>query len=256
MQEPIGNVGSDFIRLKSRDVLKQLLKRDEGNYGAARSKLNQHMRVLDDAVALFITRLQEAYRSADAWRANAPVQLSIAMAASTLNCVLLTRHGILLGYYPEVRDLFRGCFERVTRCVLFHMDGDEAHRFLAGVAIQQSHVDDRLTPLLSRVDAGETGAARDFRGLYRFLHDVVQSSLGTTELGTGDSGLARLVGRPEMESLFGGVLSAENGKAHIAVLTLIVLFALSALRIVLGEGPSDWVAELDRVKAECSGLLE
>lgn len=85
--------------------------------------------MLDRAIALHIEALQGAHKILDDWKAKPNLKAAIAMAGSALNYILIARHGIQLGYYPEARDLLTGCHECITRCYLIHSDDEATARF-------------------------------------------------------------------------------------------------------------------------------
>jgi len=140
MDDKIWHISSGFVKFKPQDVLKSILNDDKANNDKAQSELGKEIELLDTAIALYIELLQAAYRRIDEWKNVASFRAAIAMAGSALNYILLARHGILLGYYPEARDLLRGCYERITCCSVFFVDEKEARRFLSGEKISPSDV--------------------------------------------------------------------------------------------------------------------
>jgi len=152
MEEKIWYLTDDFIKLPAGAVLKNILRNDKKNYDRAESELDEDIKVLDDAITLYVESLQAAYRQIDKWKVNDSNRAAIAMMISTLNYILLARHGILLGYYPEVCDLLRSCYERISRCYLFFFDGETARRFLEGKQIWQNEVNQKLSKLEEDLD--------------------------------------------------------------------------------------------------------
>jgi hypothetical protein len=62
MEEYIWHLTNDFNKLPPRDVLKNILGDDRKNYDRAESELGEDIRLLDDAITLYIESLQAAYR--------------------------------------------------------------------------------------------------------------------------------------------------------------------------------------------------
>ena len=147
MATEIWHLADDFTKLPARDVLDNVLRDDRKNSERAESELAADIRLLDDAIVLYVEALQAAYRLTDKWKDNSCNQAATAMLASALNYILLARHGILLGYYPEAHDLLRSCYERISRCYLFFYSKRFANRFLAGKKIAQCEVDEELSRL-------------------------------------------------------------------------------------------------------------
>jgi hypothetical protein len=145
MANEIWHLTNDFLKLPAREVLKNILRDDKRNYDRAVSELSEDIKLLDDTIVLYAEVLQAAFRIIDKWKNNNSNRAAMAMLISNLNYILLARHGILLGYFPEVRDLLRSCYERTSRCYLFFYSKEFAGRFLSGKQIKQYIVDEELS---------------------------------------------------------------------------------------------------------------
>ncbi len=95
MGNEIWHLTDDFTKLPARDTLKNILRDDRKNSERAESELAKDIKLLDDAIVLYMEALQAAYRLIDEWKDNNSNRAAIAMLTSTLNYVLLARHGIL-----------------------------------------------------------------------------------------------------------------------------------------------------------------
>ena len=251
MEEKIWHLTDDFNKLPARDVLKNILRDDRKNYDRAESELSEDIELLNEAIALYIESLQAAYNLIDKWKGNTSNRAAMAMLVSTLNYILLARHGILLGYYPEVRDLLRSCHERISRCYLFFYDGEAARRFLSGKQIMQSEVDRKLSRLEEASDKRKElfEALRKWYGLFS---DVLHPNLKSFEARYGEKNLGERVG---LQFLLGGIMS--TGYGHVTILRIIqtVLSALRILGIILPEESGRWDENYQQIQRSHDEML-
>jgi len=70
MGDEIWHPDYDFVKLPAGDILRNILTADRRNYGKAESELAEDIKLLDDAVILYIEPLQAAYRDVNEWKAN------------------------------------------------------------------------------------------------------------------------------------------------------------------------------------------
>jgi len=250
MGNEIWHLTDDFKKLPARDILKNILIDDRKNYDRAESELSEDIELLDDAIVLYVESLQAAYGLVDKWKSNVSNRAAIAMSTSTLNYVLLARHGILLGYYPEVRDLLRSCYERISRCYLFFYSNRFANSFLSGKKIKQHEVDEEL----SRLEKDPDKRKELFTGLrqyYGFFSDVAHPNLRSFEARYGEKDLGERVG---LEYPFGGLMSAELG--HVVVIRILqtVLSALRILGVILPEESGSWDKEYQKISKRCDEM--
>jgi hypothetical protein len=251
MGNEIWHLTDDFTKLPARDILKNILRDDRRNFERAESELTEDIKLLDDSIVLYMEALQAAYRLMDKWKDNSSNRASIAMLTSALNYILLARHGILLGYYPEVRDLLRSCYERISRCYLFFYSKKFANSFLAGKKIKQYEVDEELSRL--EKDPGkEKGLFISLRQYYGFFSDVAHPNLKSFEVRYGKKTLGERVG---LECVLGGFMSAELG--HVTVIRILqtVLSALRILGVILPEESGSWDKEYRRISRRCDTMI-
>jgi len=246
MGNEIWHLTDDFEKLPARDVLKNILRDDRKNYDRAKSELGEDIKLLDDAIVLYMESLQAAYRLIDEWKGNNSNRAAIAMLTSTLNYILLARHGILLGYYPEVRDLLRSCYERISRCYLFFFDGETARRFLAGEQIWQKEVRKKLSKLEEDLDKRKE-LLKSLREHYGFISDVIHSNLKSFEARCGEK-----VG---LQCVFGGLMSSKLGHVTIIRLLQIVLSALKILGIIIHDESGNWDKEYQQISRSLTKVM-
>lgn len=252
MGNEIWHLTDDFNKLPARDVLKNILSDDRKNYDRAESELSEDIELLNEAIVLYIESLQAAYNLIDKWKGNNSNRAAIAMLVSTLNYILLARHGILLGYYPEVRDLLRSCYERISRCYLFFYSKKFANRFLSGKKIKPIEVDDELSRLENDPDKREE-LYIGLRQYYGFMSDVAHPNLKSFEARYGKENLGERVG---LNYFFGGLMSSERGPAVIIRLLQTVLSALRILGVILPEESGSWDKKYQQIRTRCEEMVD
>jgi len=252
MGNEIWHLTDNSNKLPARDVLRNILRDDRKNYDRAESELGEDIKLLDDEMVLYIKSLRAAYRLIDEWKSNDCNRAAIAMIVSTLNYILLARHGILLGYYPEVRDLLRSCYERISRCHLFSLDDETARRFLVGEQIGQKEVDRKLRSLEENPDR-RNELYEGLRRYYRFMSDVAHPNLKSFEARYGDKDLGERVG---LQFVIGGFMSSELGHASIIRLLQIVLIALRILGTIIHDESGGWDKEYQQISKRCKEMVD
>jgi hypothetical protein len=65
MGNEIGHLTDDFTKLPARDVLKNILRDDRSNFERAESELAEDIKLLNDAIVLYMEALRSAYRLID-----------------------------------------------------------------------------------------------------------------------------------------------------------------------------------------------
>jgi len=252
MGNEIWYLTDDFDKLPARDVLKNILSADRANYDKAESELGEDIELLDNAIVLYIEALQAAYRLMDKWKDNKCNQAAIAMIISTLNYILLARHSVLLGYYPEVRDLLRSCHERISRCYLFFHSEKFANEFLCGKEITQSVVDKELSSLETEPGSRKL-LLQDLRQYYEFLSDTAHPNLKSFDARYGGEGLGQRVG---LQYVFGGLMSSELG--HVAIIRVLqtTLSALRILGVISHDESGGWDKEYKQVCERCREMVD
>ena len=252
MEEKIWHLTDDSNTLPPRDLLKNIIRDDKGNYEKAELELGADIKLLDDAITLFIQALQAAYRLTDKWRGNDSNRAAIAMLVSTLNYILLARHGILLGYYPEARDLLRSCFERTLICLLFFHDGKYARRFLSGEKIWPREIRKELSRLEEDTEKSKE-LHKSLNEYYDFLSKVVHPNLKSFEARYGKENLGERVG---LVYLIGGFMSSERGPWVIIRLLQTVLSALRIIGVILPEESGGWDKKYQQIRRRCDEMVD
>lgn len=255
MKEEIWHFHSNFVNEEPKDLLIQLVKDDKANYIRAESELSETIDLLDRALALYIEALQGAYRMIDDWKSRTNFRAAMAMAGSALNYMLLARHSILLGYYPEARNLLRGCHECITRCYLFHADDEVAKRFFSGEPIRQKEVDEKLAQLLGDNDNKKAiyDSLRDsYRNYSAEAHPNIESMILRTLIPEGED-FKDSVG---IHTVFGGVMASNFGETVILPAVSTMRFSLKVLGAVIVEGTGKWKDDLTRIEGEANKTFE
>ena len=252
MEEKIWHLTDDFNKLPARDVLKNILRDDRKNYDRAESELGEDIKLLDDAIILYMESFQAAYRLVDKWKGNVSNRAAMAMLVSTLNYVLLARHGVLLGYYPEVQDLLRSCYERISRCYLLFHDEKFARIFLSGKQISQSTVDKELSKIEQNTSRRDE-LYESLRKYYGFMSDVAHPNLKSFEARYGRERLSERVG---LVYVFGGLMGLKLGHAVIIRLLQTVLSALRILGIIVHDESGSWDREYQQISKRCEEMVD
>ncbi|HJX13833.1 MAG TPA: hypothetical protein VJ377_09975 [Dehalococcoidales bacterium] len=249
--EEIWHLSHDFHKFPARDVLKNIIIDDRKNLERAESELSEDITLLDDAIVLYVESLQAAYSLIDKWKDNNSNRAAIAMIVSCFNYILLARHGILLGYYPEVCDLLRSCYERISRCYLFFHTKEFANKFLSGKPIWQNEVDKQLSKLEEDPEKRE-GLLKKLREYYGFLSGDAHPNLKSFEARYGGKNLGERVG---LDILLGGIMSAGLGRVTIIRLIQVVLSALRILGVILPEGSGRWDKDYQKIRKKCDEMV-
>lgn len=256
MKDQIWHWNGSFLNKNPKDILEKLLKDDKANYKKAESELSGTIELLDRAIILYIEALKGAYRKLDEWKFRLNLRAAMAMAGSALNYVLLARHSILLGYYPEARDLLRGCHERITRCYLFHADDEATNKFFSGEQIKQSEVDNKLAELLGE-DKNKKDILSSLRQSYAYSSAVVHPNIKSLEVRTlpPEEGMdfKECVG---IYTTIGGVMASGFGETVILAAISTMRFALKVIGAVLVEGTGKWKQDFSAIEKEADKLLE
>ncbi len=252
METEIWHLSDDFDKLPARDVLKNILRDDRKNYDRAESELSEDIKLLDDAIILYMESLRAAYQFVDKWKGNDSTRAAIAMLVSTLNYILLARHGILLGYYPEVQDLLRSCYERTSRVYVFFHNEIFARKFLKGKQISQSAVDKEISKI--EEDTSKRDELLDnLRKYYGFMSDVAHPNLKSFVARYGEKDLGERVG---LAFIIGGVMGSKLGHVEIIRIVQTVLSALRILGIIIHDETGSWDKEYQIIRKTCDDMVD
>ncbi|MFC1949558.1 hypothetical protein ACFLW0_05245 [Chloroflexota bacterium] len=252
MENEIWHLNTDFNTLPARDGLQNILRDDRKNYDKAELELGEDIKLLDDALVLYIEALQAGYHQVDKWKDNDSNRAAVAMLISALNYILLARHGILLGYYPEARDLLRSCFERTLSCFLFFHDEKYARRFLSGKKIWQGEIRKELSSLEEDTDKSKELHKR-LNEYYNILSEVVHPNLKSFEARYGEKDLGERVG---LVYVFGGLMGSNFGHVVIIRIVQTVLSALRILGIIFHDETGSWDKEYQEISKKCNEIVD
>lgn len=204
------------------------------------------MNVLDKAIALFISVLQKLYENKSRWEGATNSRAAIAMANSTLNYHLLSRHAVILGYSSETYPLSRACFERITRCIVFQLDEKLAKRFWAGKEIKQGEIRDIISEYFEKkVEGTYKEAKKQISNLYKELSSVTHPHLKTIRFRTvHTSNIADE--NTGINFTYGGESSDIVALMNIADCMTYVMFSLFMLEMLSKEILGTWGNVLER----------
>jgi len=248
MKDDFWHVRNDFLTSEPRQVVRGIFDDDKKNYQKAELELSKEVALLDDALTLFVTSLRGGYHDVDKWRNNVSVKAAVAMANSALNYLFLARHAVMLGYFPECRDLLRSCHERITRCYLFFADKEEAERFFSGKQIEQKDVRKKLSCILaSGNDEKQSEILKMLQASYNHQSQVVHPNLESLSARTDGPETEKLNERVVKYPIFGGMLSSDLGKSVIFAVIQATLFALSVIKVIFEETSGTYDKEFSRI---------
>ena len=118
-----------FVKEKPQDLLANIIFQDNRNARNIPLKAQRDLKALDEALAFFIELLQMIYKQREFWQKDIQKRASVAMVNAALNHHLLARHAVIIGYDAEIFVLYRGCFERMSRALLFQINERIAQDF-------------------------------------------------------------------------------------------------------------------------------
>lgn len=236
-----------FEKEKPSELLATIIRSDDHHVKRLSLKAERLLKSLDESITFFIELLQVAYKNRENWQSSPQIKAGIAMANATLNYLFVARHAVILGYGAEAQMLYRGCFERMTRAIVFQVDERLSKRFWNGKQINQSEINDKISQYLE--GKNEKGIFERIYQSYREIWKIL-SELSHPNLETVKFRVLSLEGRSLNESLgidigMGG-MSNESVISGIIGLMMHVSFSLSLMRILVSEFLSKWNRKLDR----------
>ncbi len=236
-----------FVKENAAELLGTIIRSDDRSARNLSFRAQHDLKALDDSLAFFIELVQLIYKNREDWQGNPQIRASVAMVNATLNYFLLARRSAILGYGAESQMLYRGCFERMTRAVVFQVDQKYADRFWKGDQISQSEVNDKISRYLESENdkAIFKEILKSYKTIWKTLSELSHPNLETIKLR-----MLSVEGRSINDSLgidvgLGGMPN-ENVISGIIGLIMHVTFSLSLMRILVGEFLGKWNRKLDK----------
>ena len=255
---PYWNLNLNLLKGKPKDILQEILRSDEANREQAATEFAKILGKIDKGLLLFIEVIQQALRQHKDWEEDVKLHAAMSMATSLFNYLLLARHTILMGYFSEARSLYRDCFERRTRLMLFRYDEPSARRFLDGKTINQDEVNKKLVTHLIQSEPDRLEIRNALKREYREKSDAVHPSLSGMALRTlvtskGGPALSAKVG---IDTYLGGLLSSELGPPVLFAYMHEVNESLGAIQHVAKEESGGWESDYKDFQKELEALKE
>ena len=248
----IWHISNKLLETNPKDVVKKILEDDKANYERASKELSGVIELLNSSMILFIASVQGAHKRIEHWKGDVSVRAGMAMAEATFNYALLARHSVLLGYISEAEALFRSCYERTTRSLLFFANSEMATRFLEGKKIGQAEVEYKIAEL--EIPGKKEKLYESLREMYGHTSEVVHPNLKSFELRYGmDKNLQENVG---LKPAFGGILNDVIAQAVIGRVIHAMLFILKVIRMKFAEESGEWDKEFKRIYDNNQALLD
>jgi len=236
-----------FVKENAAALLNTIVRSDNHISRNMSYRAQKDLKTLDESLAFFIELLQLIYKNRENWQGSAQIRASVAMANTTLNYFCLARHATILGYGAEAHMLYRGCFERMTRAVVFQVDQRFTDRFWNGDQISQSEVNDKISRYLESKndEALFKEIYQSYKNIWKMLSELSHPNLETIMFR-----ILTVEGKSVSDSLgidvgLGGMQN-ENVISGIIGLIMHVSFSLSLMRILVGEFLGKWNKKLDR----------
>jgi len=242
------HIKDKFLKEKPRDLLANIVLHDGRNARNIPLKAQRDLKDLDEALAFFIELLQVLYKQRESWQEDIQKKASIAMINAALNHHLLARHAVIIGYDAEIFVLYRGCFERMSRALLFLINEKSAKDFWKGKQIMQGRVNSLISRELEmgRGKSMYEAFHRQFKEIWSNLSNVSHPNLSTLNFR-----LLKVEGRTEEESKGIDVpLGGMSGEAIVSIgidmhLTYLE-FSLFMMRVIVGDYFNRWNKKLER----------
>lgn len=239
----IWHLSGSLVSHLPKEILSSLISDDKKNYEKSEQEFKKDIGLLDDALVLYISAIQGAYSVKEQWQNQSTFEAPIILFSSVLNNLLLIRHAILLGYFPETSTLFRNCHERITRGYLFWLNESEATRFLSGKRRKQEEIDDKLTALMEPREKKERETYTLLREQYKHQSEMSHPDLSSFKLRYGDLETEKLREKVLDSPLLGGFLSDDLVKPVVYNALQITLSAISIIKLIFVESSGSYEAD-------------
>ena len=177
---------SDFLADSTNQLTAKIVEDDRRNAAQTEEEISEWLILYDQSLEFLFAAFEAAYRQTGRWVAQDHVRSAMVMLVSATNHLLLIRHAIAFGYYPETQSLLRAVHERSSLALLFISEPDWSRKFLAGDRIDQVNVDRALADSFGDDnDPDDVKAIYDsFRGKFelrsKVTHPNLQSFVGRT----------------------------------------------------------------------------
>ena len=181
------------------------------------------------------------------WKNKSTFEAPIILFSSVLNILLLIRHAMLLGYFPEIPTLFRSCHERITRGYLFWLNETEADRFLSGKTRKQQMIDDKLSAALEPREVEEKNVYSALRGQYTHQSEMSHANLSSFILRYGNLPAQELKEKIIDSPIWGGILFDDLLKPIVYSSLQIILSAISIIKIIFVESSGSYEEDYNRI---------
>lgn len=248
MQQPtFWNIRQDFLKASPEDVLNGVIGDDRNNYDTATEAHKDYLEIVDNLLVFYISVLQEFFRNLERWQNDDKIRSAVEMLSSAFNFLLLARHAVLLGYYPEVQGILRDAHERYTRVPVFLLTPNMAKQFLAGKEIKQAEIDRALAKVLEKDDAQVLQVQKRLREHYGYQSTEVHPNLTSSSTllrhpsvklsSQMDEEARRVVGR---DATVGGLMGPQVG--HLVLMSLsssLMIASIVSFRALEASGIAD-----------------
>ena len=236
-----------FVKENAAELLGTIVRSDKRSSTNLSLRVQRNLKAFDESLSFFIELIQLIYKNREGWKEDSQIRASVAMANATLNYFFLARHAVILGYSAEAQMLYRGCFERMTRAVIYQVDERLAERFWNGDQISQSEVNNKMSRYLE--SKNDSALFNEIYQSYKKTWTTL-SELSHPNLETIMFRILTIEGRSVDDNLgidvgLGG-MSNESVISGIIGLMMHVSFTLSLMRILVGEFLGKWNKKLDK----------
>ncbi len=239
----IWHMSGSLLSRSAKEVLSALISDDKKNYEKADQQFGDDLKLLDDSLVLCIKTIQGAYSVQQKWRNKSTFEAPIIMFSSVLNYLLLIRHSILLGYFPETPMLFRSCHERITRGYLFWLNESEADRYLSGKKRKQEEIDNKLSLALASRSSEEKEIYCKLRRVYSHESEMSHPNLSSLKMRYGDLEAEKLKDKAIDYPIWGGILSDVLVRPIVYSALQITLYAVSIIKLIFVESSGSYEAD-------------
>jgi hypothetical protein len=231
----------------AKELLSSLISDDKKNYEKAEQQFSEDLNLLDDGLVLYINSIQGIYSVREQWQNKSTFEAPIILFSSVLNILLLIRHAMLLGYFPEIPTLFRNCHERITRGYLFWLNESEADRFLSGKKRKQEEIDAKLAAVFEPRETGEKEVYSALRKQYKHQSEESHPNLSGFKFRYGDLDADKLKEKVIDSPIWGGILSDDLVKPIVYSLLGITLSAISIIKLIFPESSGSYEEEFKKI---------